>query len=301
MTSVTYETATPHGCRFGHTYADHTRGDPKAALQMIVPDGAGLTPGCVVCGEPLVPTGAERVGRWELIICCSPGRDGKWWGPPRDPHRCISCFGTQKRAQCMICGITNCDGVHNFCIDCDGEKRVTCTDCDGSGLADPAVDDPKDSPPCPTCNGKETVTCPACGGTGKPGKEQRDAAAALARRGAKPVSTAPASTSTARPSTSTGAAPAMPGRNIDEAQDTVIAQAQRLEAVVTNSEQLENDLVAGGLGADDLTLSKVRGATELTASAAQAWRAVDTGLGGHATGVGYARSGIAAKTSFLQG
>lgn len=289
MTTRTYETARRHVCPAGHKHPHHNR-----PLVAFVPDGSGLAPECVVCRAAMVPAGPELNGSWTLSACCTPaGPGGRWAGPPRDPRKCIWCFGTKLSVDCTICSASGCDGVHDFCLECDGEKRVTCPGCEGDGVTD--VDD-EASDPCPACKGDGNVRCPACNGTGKPGRQQLAAAAARARRGPEPApATRPAATAQG------SAAPAMPGASIGEAHRTVAGQAERLEAVATGSEQLENDLLAGGLEADDATLSKVRSAAHLTSSAAQAWRAVDAGLDGHAAGVAYAGSGIAAKTSFLQG
>jgi hypothetical protein len=92
----------------------------------------------------------------------------------------------------------------------------------------------------------------------------------------------------------------MEAPNIAAARD-VVARAQRdALGVANNSEQLVNDMLAGGMGNDADTMAKVQAAQELSAQAAAAWDAAHTGLQGHAQGEEYANTGKAAKTEYLQ-
>lgn len=285
MPDMTYPTAHRYVCPAGHTYPGST-----TPLDTIVPDGANLAPACIICQAPMVSTGAQLTGAWRIDVCCTPaGPNGQWAGPPRDPRKCRYCFGTKRKAKCTICLSTGCNGVHDYCIECDGTKTVTCTDCDGDGFRDP--DDPKNSP-CPTCQKKGRVRCPACQGSGKPSQEQ------LAP-GTKPDS-GTVGTSTGEPSGAAATALAMPAGNINEALQTATTQAQWHESTAAGCERLENDLLVGGLGADDETFSALRSASELATSIARAWHTIESGLKRHAQGVSYARNGFAANTAFLR-
>jgi hypothetical protein len=88
--------------------------------------------------------------------------------------------------------------------------------------------------------------------------------------------------------------------SLGEARRSAAAQADWLSGIAGGSEQLENDLIAGGITARSSTLQAVRAARESTAAAAQAWQQVNAGLGRHEPGAGYASTGYAASTSFLR-
>ena len=90
---------------------------------------------------------------------------------------------------CTTCYAGGCAGVHDFCLECDGSKKVTCPrctgdgivymparqvacpDCDGAGCGEcedsGTVTEEKEIK-CPDCKGTAEITCPACKGTGKP-------------------------------------------------------------------------------------------------------------------------------------
>lgn len=300
---TTYTTA--RACRCASRCKDPADGRDWYA---VIPDGAGLSYPCPVCGQALVPYGRPLAGSWEIEPC------GNTESCRRQARACTSCYGTKQRVVCTICLVGNCNGVHNFCLECDGTKEVTCPGCEGGGVVtlpgkkvrcpdckgrgcgdceETGVVDQDQEAECPKCGGRGNVKCPECNGTGKPGKQQIADTAARRRP-------APAKAPAAPPAAPGPAAPAMPGANIDEAHLTVASQAERLQAVAASSEQLENDLLAGGMQADNRTLSAVAAARLATATAAQAWASADASLNQHAQGAAYANSGIAASTTFLR-
>jgi hypothetical protein len=289
----------PKGCR--------SRG-----ASQIVPDGSGLAPVCMSCGAALVPSGGQLTGRWEVDQCgCVPPPDG-WVGPPRDTRTCKWCGGTAQDVTCLICHAGGCDGKHPYCLDCDGgsgkaycprcegegivmmpARPVPCTECGAEGCGecgDTGEVIERQEARCPQCKGKEEIVCPGCGGSGKPAKRPPGQPPAPA---AEPAAPPPAPDPLPSPGS-------MAAGSLDEAQRSAAAQATWLEDVTTGSEQLENDLIAGGITADHGTLSAVRRARESTAVAAQAWQQVGAGLARHAPGAAYASSGYAASTSFLR-
>lgn len=147
-----YATAQRFVCPDGHTDPRYT----KYPLEMIVPDGSGLTPACPQCRRPMTPAGPRLNGLWELCECCQ----------SRDAATCTSCFGTNSRSQCGLCYLTNCPGIHKQCLECDGSRRVDCPLCHGDAVLplDPHSERTKR---CPACR-KGRVTCPVCNGKGKP-------------------------------------------------------------------------------------------------------------------------------------
>jgi hypothetical protein len=307
MTTGTFTTAHLHVCPAGH--AAPGRDWP---VEMVVPDAAGLTPRCVQCQEPMVAAGSQLSGSWRLDECCRPtGPDGRWARHDSVPARCTSCYGTQFRPVCTICFITNCDDqAHDFCLDCDGTGKTTCPRCEGGGIvtirARPAPcaecngegcgdcggsgeASGEQEATCPRCEGREEIDCPGCGGSGKPSKRPPGAPAAPGDPASRQASPAPL------PSPDSMAA-----GSLAEARRSAAAQAGWLSGVAEGSEQLENDLIAGGASADSATLGAVRAARESTAAAAQAWEQVGACLGRHEPGAAYASSGYAASTSFLR-
>lgn len=57
-------------------------------------------------------------------------------------------------------------GNMQLCVECQGEQRVTCNVCKGSGK-DPLSDrDPTRTGPCSYCEGLKTIKCFNCAGTG---------------------------------------------------------------------------------------------------------------------------------------
>lgn len=95
-------------------------------------------------------------------------------------------------------------------------------------------------------------------------------------------------------------AESMEAPNIEVARQVVSKQSDSMAGVAANSEQLVNDLLAGGMGNDAGTMAAVQHAQELTQQASAAWAAAHQGLMGHQEGEEYANSGKAAKTEFLQ-
>lgn len=77
------------------------------------------------------------------------------------------------------------------------------------------------------------------------------------------------------------------------------AQARRLQEAALDGEQLENDLIAGGLRLDQATMAAVRHAVGQLEAASASWDRVTAELGKHAQGEEYAASGHAASTGFL--
>jgi hypothetical protein len=159
--TATCTTARIYACPDGHA------GQADDPLRMIVPDGLDLAPACPACRQPMTPAGRPLEGAWRVDECCTPARpDGSWAGPPRDPAACASCFGTQRRAICLACYITNCDGDHgDQCLACDATGTESCPACQGEGrLYDLSGED---AGPCPAvCEGGR-VPCRACAGTRK--------------------------------------------------------------------------------------------------------------------------------------
>jgi hypothetical protein len=140
----------PHGCK-----------GPYGKVTAIVPDGTGLPVTCTECGQRLTPTGrAPLAGSWEIQPC------GNTLSCRRDPGKCLSCKGTRQRVVCTTCQASGCDGVHNFCLACDGSRTVDCPRCEGERTV--PADGEAEPVPCPDCEGRGRVTCPACRGTGKP-------------------------------------------------------------------------------------------------------------------------------------
>lgn len=157
MTAATYSAARQYACPFGHVTG------------VVVPVGAGIDDrGCPVCGEPMITRGAPLTGSWKVEECCTPGGpDGKWYGPRKDASRCRKCCGTRRRAVCTVCRATNCDGVHDDCLNCDGTGRVDCGACDGEGRLFDENDEV--AGPCPDSGCEDGRTaCPECRGSGKP-------------------------------------------------------------------------------------------------------------------------------------
>ena len=71
----------------------------------------------------------------------------------------------------------------------------------------------------------------------------------------------------------------MAAGSLSEARRSAAAQAGWLSGIAEGSDQLENDLIAGGITAASGTLQAVRAARESTAAAARAWQQVDAYLG----------------------
>jgi hypothetical protein len=65
----------------------------------------------------------------------------------------------------VICSAGNCDGVHNFCLDCDGSGKTDCPRCDGQGI----VMLPERQVTCPSCCGHG---CGDCEETGEVSEER---------------------------------------------------------------------------------------------------------------------------------
>jgi hypothetical protein len=97
-----------------------------------------------------------------------------------------------------------------------------------------------------------------------------------------------------------GMAESMEAPDIETARQVVSKQADSMMGVAANSEQLVNDLLAGGMGNDATTMAAVQRAQELTQEASAAWAAAHQGLQGHQDGEEYANNGKAADTKFLQ-
>ena len=162
MTDTACTTAYAWTCPAGHAGRD---GEP---LRMIVPAGLDLAPACTACRSPMTRDSALLEGRWRIDDCCTPaGPDGTWAGPPRDPARCTSCFGTRRRATCLDCYATGCDGDHgDDCLACDATGTEDCPACEGEGLVFGPHDEADGPCAAPGCDAGR-VTCRACGGTRK--------------------------------------------------------------------------------------------------------------------------------------
>jgi hypothetical protein len=162
MTEPACTTAYAFTCPAGHAGRS---GEP---LRMIVPAGLDLAPACPACRQPLARDGEPLEGRWRVDDCCTPaGPGGKWAGPPRDPARCASCFGTRRRATCLDCYATGCDGRHgDDCLACDATGTEDCPACEGDGTVPDDAGDPAGPCTAPGCDGGR-VPCRACGGTRK--------------------------------------------------------------------------------------------------------------------------------------
>jgi hypothetical protein len=72
-----------------------------------------------------------------------------------EPHVCLWCHDTDWIRKCTICGTVDCDGVHDFCLDCDGTGLVTCSWCEGEAYDDDQV-------ACLGCKGSGELPCIAC-------------------------------------------------------------------------------------------------------------------------------------------
>jgi hypothetical protein len=152
-------------------------------MYAVIPGRAALAYPCPACGQPLVPYGKPLTGSWEIEPC------GNTMSCQRKPRVCTSCFGTKQRVVCTICLAGGCNGVHNFCLDCDGIGKATCPECEGGGiqiLPGKQVRCPdckgrgcgdcegsgtitqEREVTCQQCEGREEISCPACQGTGKP-------------------------------------------------------------------------------------------------------------------------------------
>lgn len=60
------------------------------------------------------------------------------------------------------------DYEHEQCATCDGEGRVECSSCHGSGVnLDAEGDIDEEKGPCPDCDGEGTPECPDCNGDGE--------------------------------------------------------------------------------------------------------------------------------------
>lgn len=95
-------------------------------------------------------------------------------------------------------------------------------------------------------------------------------------------------------------ADSMEAPNIVAARNVVSTTADGLTGIAANTEQLVNDMLAGGMNNDPDTVAKVNHAQELTDQAAAAWRQAHAGLSGHQDGEEYANSGHAANTDWLK-
>ncbi len=157
MTEPVYTTASAFTCPAGHAGRG---GEP---LRMIVPGGLDLAPACPVCRQPLARGKGPLEGRWRVDDCCTPaGPGGTWVGPPRDPARCASCFGTRRRATCLDCYATGCDGRHgDGCLACDATGTEDCPACDGEGLTFDQASEPAGPCTAPGCDNGQ-VPCQAC-------------------------------------------------------------------------------------------------------------------------------------------
>jgi hypothetical protein len=173
--------------------------------------------------------------------------------------------------------MTNCRGLHDFCIDCLDEKRLTCPACDGEGLANP--DDDNDQTPCPRCEGKRTIPCPTCITT--PTAAVHQDAANITGGLPMPVS--------------------MEINNIDEARAAATAESEELRVTAANVEIFVNGLIAGNMHNDPAVMAAVNAAKETTDLAAARWKAIVDRLNQHSDGEEYAKSGRAADTTFLNG
>jgi hypothetical protein len=132
---------------------------------MVVPDGLELAPACTVCRQPMTSAGGPLKGRWRADECCVPaGPGGTWYGPPRDPGGCTSCFGTRRHTLCLACYTVNCDGDHgDTCLACDGTGRRDCEACDGEGHLYNQFGEDEGLCPDPRCVAGR-VPCEGCGG-----------------------------------------------------------------------------------------------------------------------------------------
>jgi len=92
----------------------------------------------------------------------------------------------------------------------------------------------------------------------------------------------------------------MEAPSIAAAKQVVANQATQMQAIVANSEQLVNDMLAGGMNNDPQTMSAIQAAQEATSQAAASWQAALQGLQAHAAGEEYANSGKAASTEWLK-
>lgn len=130
-------------------------------------------------------------GPHEVVKACGT----PWYHNPADPRHqpglVCTCGGTGWDRVCTICRCTNCAGVHDWCLNCDGDGKISCASCDGEGgvvvevkvacpdcegrTADCGVCDgegelyEEKERRCVGCKGTGDVTCTVCNGTGKPG------------------------------------------------------------------------------------------------------------------------------------
>jgi hypothetical protein len=83
---------------------------------------------------------------------------------------CGTCQGSGYAAWCTVCSLAaDCDGIHDYCLECDGGGTVSCQACEGDGRV---YDSDGEGTPCGECASGQ-VTCPDCGGSGRPGPGAR--------------------------------------------------------------------------------------------------------------------------------
>lgn len=91
----------------------------------------------------------------------------------------------------------------------------------------------------------------------------------------------------------------MEAPNIETARANATSVAAQIGVVAAGCEQMEADLLAGGLGNDQAALAKFAAAKEALLTAQAAFTEFVTELNKHAAGEEYANTGHAAKTEFL--
>lgn len=92
----------------------------------------------------------------------------------------------------------------------------------------------------------------------------------------------------------------MEAPNIDAAHANASGLSSQLGTVSAGLEQMEADLIAGGLDNDQGAMEKFAAAKESVLNAQAASTGFVGELGKHAAGQEYANSGHAAKTDFLK-